>query len=785
MPLKEYRPGSAFTGTIGRTFEQSSPAWPRPLRAKKGAPNVLFIVLDDTGFGQLGCYGSPIRTPNLDRLAAQGLRYNNMHTTALCSPTRSCILTGRNHHSNGMAGVTEISLGYPGYNGQIPFENGFLSEILLSHGYNTYAVGKWHLTPAEQASAAGPYERWPLGRGFERFYGFLGGDTHQYYPNLVHDNHEVSPPKTPEQGYHLTEDLVDKALQFIGDSKQVAPDKPFFLYFCTGAMHAPHHVPKAWADRYRGAFDEGWEVYRQRVFQRQKELGLIPPLTELPPHDPDVARWDSLSADERRLYARMMEVFAGFLEHTDHHLGRLLAFLESTGELDNTLIMVISDNGASAEGGPHGSINENRFFNNVPESLEDNLAALEELGGPRYFNHYPWGWTWAGNTPFRRWKRETYRGGVSDPFIVHWPKGLKARGEVRTQYVHAIDMVPTVLGALGIDAPTHIRGVAQSPLEGVSFADTLHDAKAPGRHLTQYFEMFAHRSLYHNGWRAVCPVPGPSFTEVGMGFGELKLTDERLRELDAHGWELYHVEEDFSECHNVAEQHRDLLHELITLWYVEAGKYNVLPLESRGVERLAEGRPQISRERKHYIYFPDTAAVADSVAARVLNRPHSITAEVDIPPEGAEGVLLSHGGISGGYTFFIKDRKLHYVHNYVGAQQFHVESDTEVPTGRTELRFEFEPTGAHDVPHGKGSPGRGQLYFNGRLVGEVDIPVTVPLVFGLGDGLSCGRDEGSAVSELYQPPFAFTGKLHKVTVDVSGELIEDAQAQVRTVMARQ
>ena len=432
-PLREYRPGTAFTGVIGRTVDQSEPAWPEPTRAKEGMPNVLFIILDDTGFGQLGCYGSPIATPNLDELAANGLLYNNMHTTALCSPTRSCVLTGRNHHSNGMACITEASTGYPGSNGCIPFENGFLSEMLLQHGYNTYAIGKWHLTPAEQISAAGPYDRWPLGRGFERYYGFLGGETHQYYPDLVFDNHAVAPPGTPEEGYHVTEDLVDRAISFIADAKQVAPDKPFFMYFCPGAMHAPHHVPREWADRYKGKFDDGWESYRQKTFARQKELGVVPGDAELSRHDPDVKPWKNCSAQEKKLYARMMEVFAGFLTHTDHHIGRLVSFLKSMGEFDNTLIMVLSDNGASSEGGPAGSVNENLFFNNVPESLEENLKALDDLGGPKYHNHYAWGWTWAGNTPFRRGKRETYRGGISDPFIVCWPTGIKAKKDEKQE----------------------------------------------------------------------------------------------------------------------------------------------------------------------------------------------------------------------------------------------------------------------------------------------------------------------------------------------------------------
>jgi arylsulfatase A-like enzyme len=606
MALKEYKPGTTFTGRMGRTIGESEPAWPAPLREKEGAPNVLFIVLDDTGFGHLGCYGSPIRTPNLDKLAKNGLLYNNMHTTALCSPSRSCMLTGRNHHSNAMSCITEGSEGYPGSNGAIPFENGFLSEMLLQHGYNTYAVGKWHLTPAEQISAAGPYDRWPLGRGFERYYGFLGGDTSQYYPDLVYDNHQVEPPKTPEEGYHLTEDLVDKAIQFIADAKQLAPQKPFFLYFATGAMHAPHQVQKEWADKYKGQFDDGWDAYRTKVLKRQLELGVVPKGTKLSRHDPDVQDWKKLSADERKLYARMMEVFAGFLEHTDHHIGRLINFLERLGELNNTLIMVISDNGASSEGGPTGSVNENKFFNNVPDDLKQNLSALDDLGGPKFFNHYAWGWTFAGNTPFRRWKRETYRGGVSDAFIVHWPKGIKTKGQIRNHYAHAIDMVPTVLECLGIEAPEQIRGVTQSPIEGLSFAHTFNDAKAESKHHTQYFEMFAHRSIYHDGWRAVCPFPGTSFKEGKAFFGALTLTEEKLRELDAKGWELYNVEKDYSETTNLAAKNRDKLIEMIALWYSEAGKYKVFPLDSRGTQRFADERPQLTKERKTYVYYPGT-----------------------------------------------------------------------------------------------------------------------------------------------------------------------------------
>jgi arylsulfatase len=497
-----------------------------------------------------------------------------------------------------MSCITEGSEGYPGSNGSIPFENGFLSEILLGQGYNTYALGKWHLTPAEQISAAGPYNRWPLGRGFERYYGFLGGDTSQYYPDLVFDNRQVEPPKTPAEGYHLTPDLVDKAISFIGDSKQLAPDKPFFVYFATGAMHAPHHVPKEWADRYKGKFDDGWDVYREKVFAKQKDLGIIPQNTILSRHDPDVQDWSKLSADERRLYARMMEVFAGYLEQTDNQIGRFLDYLNGTGQLDNTLIMLISDNGASSEGGPTGLTNENKFFNNVPDDLKQNLAALDDLGGPKYFNHYAWGWANAGDTPFKRWKRETYRGGTADPFIVHWPKGIAAKSEIRTQYAHAIDMVPTVLDALNIEPPTVIRGVTQSPIQGVSFAHTFNDGTAPSKHHTQYFEMFAHRAIYHEGWRAVCPFPGTSFTEGHAFLGELALTEDKLRELDATGWELYNVADDPAETNNLAAANRPKLIEMIALWYIEAGKYNVFPLDSRGTSRFADERPQLTKDRQ-------------------------------------------------------------------------------------------------------------------------------------------------------------------------------------------
>ena len=577
---------------------------------------------------------------------------------------------------------------------------------------------------------------------------------------------------------------MDKAISFIADSKQVAPKKPFFMYFCPGAMHAPHHVPKEWADKYKGKFDDGWDAYREKTFARQKELGIIPQDAELSRHDPDVQDWNTLSGDEKKLYTRMMEVFAGFLTHTDYHYGRLFDFLKSIGEWDNTLIMFISDNGASAEGGPTGSVNENKFFNSVPESLAENLNKIDELGGLSTFNHYAWGWTFAGNTPFRRWKRETYRGGISDPFIVHWPKGIKSKGEMRTQYTHAIDMVPTVLEALGIEAPRSIKGVTQSPLEGHSFAHVLNNKSAPTNHITQYFEMMGHRSIYHDGWRAVCPWPGTSFKEAGVFFGA-PINKDKLTELDAKGWELYHIAEDFAENHNIVTENRAKLIEMIATWYVEAGKYQVLPIDSRGTLRVADERPQIAAARASYTYYPGTQMVPPNAGANVLNRSHTITADVDIPVGGAEGELLSVGDVQGGYCLYVLGGKLHYVYNYVGTEFAHVESNVPVPVGRHKLGFQFEVTGKPDIPKGRGAPGIGRLYIDGEVAGELDMPLTMPLAFGLAGGIVCGADTGSPVWNKYKPPFKFTGTLYSATVDVSGELIKDEEHAFKVMMARQ
>lgn len=784
--LVEYKQGDSFPGVIGRTVAESSPAWPAPQRTPEGAPNVIFFVLDDVGYGQMSAFGGLVNTPNIDRLAANGLRFTNMHTTALCSPTRACVLTGRNHHSNGVAAIMETATGFPGYDGRMPFENGMLSEVLLANGYNTFATGKWHLSPAEESTPAGPFHRWPLGRGFERYYGFLGGETNQWFPDLVRDNQGTRQPKSVDDGYHLDEDLIDNAIHFILDAHQNAPDKPFFLYHAPGCAHAPHQVAQEWIDKYEGVFDMGWDEYREVVFARQKELGIFPDDAVLSERDPDVEPWDSLSDDQKKLYTRFMEVFAGFLEHCDHQFGRLLDTLEAIGELDNTLIMVVPDNGASSEGGSDGAFNEMSSFNYRWETLEEILPRMDQIGGPASYNHYPWGWSWAGNTPFRRWKKEVYRGGSTDNLVVHWPSGFRASGEIRDQYTHAIDMVPTVLEALGIEPPTHIRGVAQSPLEGVSFTHAFDDADVPTKHDTQYFEMFACRAIDHEGWRAVCGWPGPSYAEgaeKGRALGD-EITAEILDELDATGWELYHVAEDPAETKNLADEHPTKLREMVARWYVEAGKYNVLPLDGTLMQRFVTERPRLKVDQTHYEFFPNLSIVPIGNTPMVFNRPHSITADVEIPEGGAEGVLLAQGGVAGGYSLFVKDGRLHYVHNYLGLEELAVSSKADLPSGRVSLRYEFEPTGPPIPREGKGAPGRAQLYFDGELVGQAEFHVTVPITFGI-EGLSCGYDFGETVSKQYHGEFPFTGKLHSVAVDLSGDLIVDDEAAVRQLMAQQ
>ncbi|MCC6174626.1 MAG: arylsulfatase [Chloroflexi bacterium] len=762
--LREYLEGTPFQGVIGNTIGESTPAWPVPPRARSGAPNVLFILLDDVGFAQLGCFGSDIHTPTFDRLAANGVRYRDFHTTAICSPTRSCLLTGRNHHSNGVGIIQEMATGFPGYNGSVPRENGFLSEILVREGYATFAVGKWHLTLASEYASGASKARWPLARGFERYYGFIGGKTSQWSPTLVADNHYISPPRSYDEGYHLNADLADKAIEFVTDLRAVSPDKPFFLYYCLGAGHAPHHVEQEWIDKYRGRFDRGWDRWRDEIFARQLDAGIVPPGTALPPRPEWIPAWDSLSDDEQRLYARQMEVYAAFLEQTDHHIGRVIDFLAEQGELDNTLIFATSDNGASAEGGPYGSFNELQFPNRVQPSVEENLKHLDEWGSVTSYPNYSWGWAWAGNTPLRRWKRYLHQGGMSDPLIVHWPKGIAAKGAVRTQYTHVVDVMPTVLDVLGIQPPDAIAGVPQKPIEGVSFARSLTDSAVPTQKASQYYEMIGSRAIWKDGWKAV--------TEQEQG---VILTPEGL---ENQRWELYHVAEDFSECTDLADRHPEKLRELIDLWWAEARRYNVLPLDARMQARMAEPKPLAARETNRYVYLPGGAPQFEYTAVNVKNRSHTITAEVEIPAGGAEGVLLAHGSWFAGYALYLKDGRLHYVHNYLGLQEYRISSSEPVPSGAQTLRFEFRRTGEHQ--------GVGTLFVGDRKIGEGEIPRTVPAVIETsGEGLCCGYDSGLPVTADYRAPFRFTGTLKRVVVDVDGPPCTDGEAQVRAAMNAQ
>jgi arylsulfatase len=748
---------SDFGGVIGKTFKDSKSWWPEPVKAPEGSPNVVFIILDDVGFSQLGCYGSEIETPNMDGLAENGLLFNNFHTTALCSPTRACLLTGHNHHSLGTGVITNLATGYPGYNGRMPREAATIAQVLKENGYNTFATGKWHNTPDEDITAAGPYDRWPLGMGFERFYGFLGGETNQWSPELVHDNHRIETPDRP--GYHVSEDIVDKSIEFVLDQKQANPDKPVFLWMAFGAGHAPHHAPKEYIEKYKGKFDKGWDKIREDVLNRQKEMGIVPQDTELAPSNPRVQPWETLSDDERKLFARMQEVYAGFLDHTDCQIGRFVDCLEKIGELDNTLIMLISDNGASREGGPYGTVNEIRFFNRVRESLEANLEMIDELGGPLTYNHYPRGWAQAGNTPLKRFKQNTHGGGIRDPLIVHWPKGIEQKGQIREQYHHVVDIVPTVYEIIGIDPPDEFNGIPQKPIEGLSMSYTFNDGDAPTRKEVQYYEMFGHRGLWHDGWKAVT-----------------------YHEWDSDGnfdddkWELYHIDEDFSECHDLAEQHPEKLKEMIDLWWSEAEKYQVLPLDDRTNERFYIDKPPRDKDRIAYTYYPDTTKMPGRAAPPIRNRSHYIQAEVEIPEQGVEGILMAHGGRFAGYALYIKDKRLVYVHNYLGIEHYTVASDTEVPTGPAILGYQFEKTDEHQ--------GVGRLFINGVKVGEGPIPRTVPVNYGP-EGLDIGRDSLTPVSEDYVCPFEFTGILRRVVVTVDGQPHLDPEGDFQAAMAEQ
>ncbi len=758
---------SDFRGKVGRDWRDSEAHWPDEPRPPSGSPNVMLFVLDDTGFAQLGCFGSDLHTPNFDKLAAGGLRYTNFHTTALCSPTRACLMTGRNHHSVGMGRITDLARGFPGYSGRIPKSCGFLPEILRDAGYAAYACGKWHLTPHEEAHLGASRARWPLGRGFERWYGFFGGETHQFSPALAHDNHFVEAPGTYEDGYHLTEDLADHAIEFLTDLRAVDPEKPFFQYFATGACHSPHQAPQEHIDAYRGHFDAGWDVWREATFARQVAAGVVPEGTELSPRPPWVPAWDSLSPDERRLAARFMECFAAFLTHADAQIGRVIDFVDQElDELDNTLVILVSDNGASSEGGVNGSINDARMWNMAQAGVKEMVARIDELGGPTMHNNYPWGWTMAGNTPLRRWKRETHEGGIADPCIVHWPAGVAAHGEVRRQFVHAIDITPTILDVCGIQPPTSIGGVAQKPHEGASIVSTFSDAAAPTR-TTQYFEMLGSRAIHHGGWKAVVFKPLSATYQP---------EDDPNLPFEQDVWELYHVAEDFSECHDLAAEQPEKLQELVDLWWTEAEKYQVLPLDNRPAVAMMDPPPTGIPERSRYVYRPGGSRVPEELAVDVKGRSHTITATVLEPGEGA---LLAMGSILGGYSLFVADGHLQYVHNFLGRSEDHLASEQLVPDGPCELGFAFES-------EGRFQGGTARLTINGTTVAEGHIKRFTPVRFSITDaGLTCAEDTGSAITTRYRPPGKFTGRLRHVVVEVSGDPVIDFSAAVEASLRTQ
>ena len=742
------------------------------------------------GYSALQSYGGPIPTPNIDRIADQGVRYTQWHTTALGSPTRSCLLTGRNHTRNSMACITEAAIGFPNGSGTIPPENGMISEVLGEAGWNTYIVGKWHLCPEIEMNLASTRRNWPTGRGFERYYGFLGAETNQWYPELVYDNHPVDQPKSPEEGYHLTDDLTDKALEFIKDAKAVAPDKPYFLYYAPGACHAPHHAPKEWADRFQGQFDMGYEAMREQTLDRQKALGIVPEDTEIPPINPigtaetrtgpdgkpfpalDYTRpWDSLSEDEKRLFSRMAEVYAGFLAHADHHIGRLLDYLEETGQRDNTLIIVVSDNGASGEGGPDGSVNEMKMMNGIPDDIRENISLIDELGGPSTYNHYPTGWAMGFNTPFKMWKRYEFNGGTSDLCIMSWPNGIEARGELRHQYHHAIDIVPTILDVLGVEPPETIKGFTQSDFDGVSMRYSFDDAAAPTARKTQFYSMLGSRAIWHDGWKAVTSHPAIS--------GWSHFNDDV--------WELYHTDVDRAEVHDLAAEYPGKLRELVNLWFAEAGANQAFPLDDRSaLEIILTPRPQLSAPRDRYVYYPGIAEVPESQSVNIRNRAYSIGALVDIPASGAEGVLFAHGARFGGHALYVKDNRLHYVYDFVGSLVQTVVADQALPTGQDLLlSASFDKDG--EDPPGVAT-GILSLYHGDKKVGETRIK-TQPGKFVIGgEGLCVGRDSGAAVTDDYpgERPWRFTGgTIKRVAVDVSGEPYLDLEREAAAMLARE
>ncbi len=748
-----------FEGTIGRTFAESVPWWPTPPHPGAGAPNVVLVLLDDTGFSHFGCFGSDLATPHIDGLAARGLRFTNFHVTPLCSPTRAALLTGRNHHTVGMRSLSNFDSGFPHMRGHVTNHAATLGEVLRDEGYATFALGKWHLCRMEDASAAGPYDQWPCQRGFDRYYGFLEGETDQFHPELVYDNHAVDPPATPEEGYHLSGDLVDHAIRFIHDTKSIRPDRPFFAYLAFGAQHAPHQAPAEYLARWRGRFDDGWDVARDRWFARQQEMGILPAGTELAPRNPGVEPWDSLTDNERRLASRLQEAFAGFLEHTDDQIGRLVAALEELDEMDNTLFVLLSDNGASQEGGRFGVLHEMKYFNFLEESPDEAVTRLDEIGGPHSHCNYPWGWAQAGNTPFKWYKQNTHEGGVHVPLIVVWPDRIGDAGGRRDQFHYVTDIAPTIYDCLGIEPPTVYRGLEQLPLAGTSLRYSFDAPDADDARTVQYFEMMGHRALYLDGWKAVTRhAPGVPF--------------------DQDNWELYHLTEDRSECRNLAGERPEKVDEMVERWWQEAERYGVLPLDDRTIELFGSRYRDHSPHRadRHYRYIPPVSPMPAQVAPALGGRGWDLVANLD-RPAGAGGVLYATGTENSGVSVFVADEHLHLDYNCFGDHHV-VTSEQPVPTGATRVGVRFRR-------HGRG--GHAQLLVDDAPSGELDVPIAMTMISSVGP--SVGYDHGSPVSDRYSGPFPFEGTLRWLDVDVLGPNAldgpDDRAAAERSAMSRQ
>jgi arylsulfatase A-like enzyme len=733
-------------------------------RPATGAPNVLVILLDDLGFAQFGSYGSDISTPNIDRLAADGLRYNRFHVTAICSPTRAALLTGRNHHAVGMGFLADLPTTSPGYTASIPPSAATMPRLLRNAGWNTMAIGKWHLVPRGERSSAGPFDRWPLGLGFERYYGFLRGDSNHWAPELVRDNSYVEPPASPYEGYHLTEDLADEAIRMIVNQQTSANGKPFFLYFATGAMHAPHHVERSWADAYAGRFDSGWDRWREEVFARQLADGTVPPGTTLTPRPSWVAAWDDLSSDEQRLYARMHEVYAGFLSHTDAQIGRVISALEQLEILDNTLIFVMSDNGASAEGGVAGTVNEHRFTANVPDDLTENLSKLDDWGGHRNYPHYAWGWAWAGNTPFRLWKRYTWLGGTRVPMIVHWPAGVSGSG-LRGQFSHAIDVLPTVLDACGVELPETVDGVQQKPLDGASLLQTFRDPNAPDPRSIQYFEMLGSRSIVADGWKATTD-------HVSLGVADEERLMEGSRDFDTDRWSLFRLDEDFSEAHDIADRHPEVLRKLEARWWAEAGRNDVLPLADGLQQRLGTLVPREYEIPNSLVLLPDGGPISDD-ALPLLFGGARIVADVDIP-DAPEGVLFAFGDWSGGFAAYVREGVLTAAVAVPGCDLI-VRAGEPLAAGRHRAGLAMRPL-----------PGGGfalDVLLDDRVVASGSAEVALPLAWQHGGtSITLGQDRGLPVNDEYEPPFAWNGALHKVDLVAGAEAVPSHADQVRLAL---